>query len=285
MWRYRWQSTGWSLSGSFDVMRLVSSGDSSASYNMALDEALSVSARQGGSGPTLRLYGWDRPSVSLGRHQRAGILDLAHCLEAGIPVVRRPTGGRAILHGMELTYSFSAPAGITGLGTGVLESYKALSHAFMHAFKSLGLSAMSTSKAKKSASHASINPLCFSSASYGEISVSGRKIIGSAQRRWPDGFLQQGSIPLELDQEGMARVFGVDAEAHREMAGLSEFDRSITLERLSEAVVQGFREAFSVEVALVAPDKEEEALARKLQGWKYLDEDWTLNRLNPKGPR
>ncbi|MCK4910151.1 MAG: lipoate--protein ligase family protein [Thermodesulfovibrionales bacterium] len=263
-------------------MRLVSSGASSAFYNMALDEALSVFARKGGSGPTLRLYGWDRPSVSLGRNQRAGLLDLDHCAQAGIPVVRRPTGGRAILHGEELTYSFSAPVGIRGLGTGVLESYEALSHAFMHAFNSLGLSAMSTSKAKKSASHASTNPLCFSSASYGEISVSGRKIIGSAQRRWPDGFLQQGSIPLKLDREGMSRVFAMDADAYQDMAGLCEFDSDITLERLCEAVVRGFGEVFSVEVALAPPDKEEEALARKLEEEKYSQEGWTLNPLNPR---
>ena len=284
MWRYRCPSTGWSLSGRFDVMRLVSSGASSASYNMALDEALSISARSGGPGPTLRLYGWDRPSVSLGRNQRAGLLDLDYCARAGIPVVRRPTGGRAILHGEELTYSFSAPVGIRGLGTRVLDSYEALSHAFMHAFESLGLSAMSTSKAKKSASHVSINPLCFSSASYGEISVSGRKKIGSAQRRWPEGFLQQGSIPLKLDRDGMARVFGVAADAYQDMAGLCEFDRNITLERLCEAVVRGFGEAFSVEVALVTPDKEEEELARKLQEQKYLQEAWTLNPHNPLNP-
>ncbi len=133
----------------FESLRLVTSGACSASYNMALDEALSVSARSGNSPPCLRIYGWDRPSVSLGRMQRASDLDLDYCKQAAIPVVRRPTGGRAILHAVELTYSFSASNNIKGLGSGVLDCYAALAQAFMHAFKSLGFSALSGSRTKK----------------------------------------------------------------------------------------------------------------------------------------
>ncbi len=266
------------MGSNWKALRLVASGPCSASYNMALDEALSESARKGGSGPCLRIYGWREPSVSLGRMQRAGDIDLSYCKQAGIPVVRRPTGGRAILHGAELTYSFSASNSLKGLGSGVLDCYAALSHAFMCAFRRLGLSAMSGSRLKKAEGPRSANPLCFSSASYGEISVAGRKIIGSAQRRWPDGLLQQGSIPLELDRKGMGRVFNLGADAYQDMAGLRELDSMIELEHLHDAVVEGFREVFGVEVVTSRPDKKEEELARRLQREKYLLQQWTLKR-------
>jgi len=265
------------LGSNWKTLRLVASGACSASYNMALDEALSESARKGGSGPCLRTYGWDRPSVSLGYLQRSGDIDLSYCKQAGVPVVRRPTGGRAILHGVELTYSFSASNSLKGFGSGVLDCYAALSHVFMFAFKSLGLSAMSGSRLKKAEGPRNANPLCFSSASYGEISVSGRKIIGSAQRRWPDGFLQQGSIPLELDRERMCRVFG-GVGSDLGLTALCELDSAIGLEQLHDAVVEGFRQVFDVEVVTGRPDKKEEELARKLQQEKYLLDQWTLKR-------
>ena len=88
--------------------RLINSGTGSASYNMALDEAIAISVRKGGSPPTLRLYSWDMPSVTLGCFQKIRDIDIEYCRDASIPVVRRPTGGRAILHNKELTYSFSA---------------------------------------------------------------------------------------------------------------------------------------------------------------------------------
>ena len=267
------------MGSNWKALRLVASGPCSASYNMALDEALSESARKGGSDPCLRIYGWREPSVSLGYLQRSGDIDLSYCKQAGIPVVRRPTGGRAILHGVELTYSFSASNRIKGFGSSVLDCYAALSHAFMCAFSSLGFSAMSGSRTKKTEGPKSSNPLCFSSASYGEISVSGRKIIGSAQRRWSDGFLQQGSIPLELDRKGMCRVFGVDDKGSGlGMSALRELDSTIELGHLHDAVVEGFREVFGVEVVTARPDKKEEELARRLQREKYLLQQWTLKR-------
>ncbi|HEB01824.1 MAG TPA: lipoate--protein ligase family protein, partial [Nitrospirae bacterium] len=198
------------MSGSFKVLRLIDHfrhAPASAAFNMALDEALLDSACKGESPPTLRLYGWSEPAVSIGRHQRASDVDLAFCRERSIPVVRRPTGGRAILHGLELTYSFSAHLPLPGFGRSVLDSYGTLSRAFMHAFRSLGLAALNGSRRKKGPGPDGANPLCFASASYGEISIGGKKIIGSAQRRCPYGFLQQGSIPLALDRETMSSVF------------------------------------------------------------------------------
>ena len=271
------------MSGSFKVLRLIDHfrhAPASAAFNMALDEALLDSACKGESPPTLRLYGWSEPAVSIGRHQRASDVDLAFCRERSIPVVRRPTGGRAILHGLELTYSFSAHLPLPGFGRSVLDSYGTLSRAFMHAFRSLGLAALNGSRRKKGPGPDGANPLCFASASYGEISIGGKKIIGSAQRRCPYGFLQQGSIPLALDRETMSSVFFYKEGGGPDhgMAALGELDGSITLEGLKDAVVNGFRDVFSIDVARSGPDEREEELAARLAERKYLSEHWTLRR-------
>jgi lipoate-protein ligase A len=88
--------------------RLIDSGPGDAFYNMALDEAIATGVRKGAAAPTLRLYGWDRPSLTLGCFQKTADINIEYCRSHDIPVVRRPTGGRAILHGDELTYSLSA---------------------------------------------------------------------------------------------------------------------------------------------------------------------------------
>ena len=243
---------------------------------MALDEALAATARAGGP-PTLRLYGWDVPSVSLGRFQPVEDLELSAL--KGIPYVRRPTGGRAILHGDELTYSFTAPLGLEGMGGGLLETYGVLSQAFMHAFSSLGIQALGGVRGKHAVGNDN-NPLCFSSASFGEISSGGRKIIGSAQRRWTDGLLQQGSIPLSLDHGGMARVFrGLDAEEIKgSMAGLRELAPRVTLEDLEKAVVEGFARALSLDPDPSGPEEKEKGFASRLQKEKYSHRSWTHSR-------
>jgi lipoate-protein ligase A len=90
-----------------DRWRFIDTGLCTASYNMALDEAIATAVKRGNSPPTLRLYGWDRPSVSVGYFQNVCDIDSDYCIKKGIPIVRRPTGGRAILHDGEITYSFS----------------------------------------------------------------------------------------------------------------------------------------------------------------------------------
>ncbi len=174
--------------------RLIDSGPQDAFYNMALDEAIASAVRENVSPSTLRFYGWTLPSISIGCFQKTDNLDLGYAFLAGIPVVRRPTGGRGILHGDELTYSFSSPNEGAFAG-GLFESYQALSAAFSLVFSRLGL-LIETQKRKHAPGR---SPLCFQSASFGEITVGGKKIIGSAQRRRRNGFLQQGSIPLNID--------------------------------------------------------------------------------------
>lgn len=277
--------------------RLIDSGPGDAHFNMALDEALARSVRddarspeQGGMYPTLRLYAWRTPSVTLGRFQRASEVDTALCAERGIPFVRRITGGRAILHGAELTYSFSAPI-LSGsfAHKGLFESYAALSTAFMEAFVSLGLKVSATSRRRADLADAGRSaristpqargksPLCFSSTSFAEITIDGRKIIGSAQRRWPGGMLQQGSIPLKQQREDAGRVFG-DKVAASGLMGLCEADPLITYESLRDALRLGFEKAFAVTLVQGQPTESELELAASLEAERYRAREWNYLR-------
>lgn len=259
--------------------RLIDSGPLDAAYNMALDEALAFSVRTGQSPPTLRLYTWQSPSVSIGRFQRINSINHTLCCQRHIPLVRRPTGGRAVLHASELTYSFSAPATVAPFSGGLWESYHLLASAFSRAFTLLGLSPSLHDK-KKSPQHRS--PVCFSAPSYGEFTVNGRKCIGQAQRHWAGnsaGLLQQGSLPLDIDYAEIAEFFGGAPGEHASaMVGIRELLPDVTLEGLKLAVRQGFEVQFGASLAQGAPSAQEIALADRLEREKYLAPAWTAQR-------
>src|SRR6266496_4232649 len=194
--------TGW---------RFIDSGPCPASYNMAVDEAVACFVREGQSPPTLRLYECICPSVTIGCFQKIDSVDMAYCTERDIPIVRRPTGGRAILHNQELTYSFSAGTANGLFSHGLRDSYKKISAAFCSALSSLGLyPEANIAREMSGEDRASKNPLCFHAASFGEITLHNKKVIGSAQKRWNGALLQQGSIPYIIDWDILKKVFGLD---------------------------------------------------------------------------
>ncbi len=256
--------------------RLIESGPSTASYNMALDEAIAVFVRKGGLPPTLRLYGWDRPSVSLGCFQRISDVNSSYCGEKGIAIVRRPTGGRAILHRDEMTYSFSARTSGRGpFSKGLLDSYKKIGEAFYLAFGKIGISVETKAEREKGRVLAG-SPLCFQSSSYGEILIGNRKVVGSAQKRWDDGLLQQGSIPYSYDEELIRNIFGEGRHTSlRECAvGLREVIPEFDEARFREIIASSFEETFGISFVPALPSREEGALALELEQEKYLPARW-----------
>ena len=192
--------------------RLIHSGPCDAFYNMALDEAIAAEVRRGAAPPTLRLYGWDRPALTLGCFQKTSGINVEYCRSQDIPVVRRPTGGRAILHGDELTYSFSAKTDRDPFSHGLLDSYRRISAAFSIALKKIGVIADSK-KEREKGRVLGRNPLCFQSSSFGELLLENKKLVGSAQKRWNDGLLQQGSIPYLQHDEPLKGIFGAEKTA------------------------------------------------------------------------
>lgn len=261
--------------------RFIDSGPCSASYNMAVDEAVAISVRKGDSPATLRLYGWDRPSVSLGSFQGLTGINIPFCEANGIPIVRRPTGGRAILHGDELTYSFSSAS--EGLfSEGLLDSYRKLSSALKSALDTLGVRATVKMK-RESGRTLARNPLCFKTTSYGEISSGGKKLIGSAQKRWKNGFLQQGSIPYAEDKELMNKIFTIvpPSDLKKTIGGLRGLVKDLNPERFKEALRTAFENTFRVNVIPSSLSPQEIHLAQALESQKYRSREWTFLRQIP----
>jgi lipoate-protein ligase A len=242
---------------------------------MAVDEAVSFSVRKETAPPALRLYGWASPSVTIGYFQKIGEIDFDYCMLKGIPVVRRITGGRAILHADEMTYSFSVRTKGQFAG-GLLDSYRRISTAFSGAFINAGMSPelTLTSRTRRLSLK---SPLCFQSASYGELTIQKMKVIGSAQKRWPSGLLQQGSIPFSLDRGEICRVFGLK-DAERTMAGVREIVPDLDADQFRNAVRLSFEETFNIRWSLAPLSREELSLARELEEEKYLSRQWNFRR-------
>jgi lipoate-protein ligase A len=261
------------------VWRIIDTGSMNAAYNMALDEAISRSVLNGSVPPTLRLYGWSVPSVSLGYFQSIREIDVPYCKGNSIPIVRRPTGGRAILHGREVTYSFSAKNEGPSFSDGLLSTYGSLSRAFHRALSSLGID-VSVKTRQARARDLTKSALCFQSVSYGELSVGDKKVMGSAQKRWREGFLQQGSIQLRIDSEEMERVFRKADRQHilSSMTGLENIISSLSRDALAASIREAFEEVFQVQLITSDLSEEEGELALHLQREKYLSEEWTFRR-------
>ena len=246
---------------------------------MALDEAIAGAVRKKGLPPALRLYGWDRRALSIGCFQKAADIDREYCAAEGIPIVRRPTGGRAVLHHDELTYSFAARTGGGAFSGGLLDSYKRISEAFSLAFRKAGVLA-GPRKSREKGSVLSGSPLCFQSGSFAEIMIGERKIVGSAQKRWADGLLQQGSIPYSYDEEETRRVVRIPRAValNKCMAGVREVIPGLDDAGFKRIIAAAFEETFDISFVLSLPSPEELALARELEEQKYLHPAWNFQR-------
>lgn len=190
-------------------------------YNMAVDQVLQESVR-GGAPPVLRFYRWDPPCLSLGRNQRtAGVLTPESVAAMGLDVVRRPTGGAAVVHDRELTYSVAVPVGELGSPR---ETYLALNRALVAGLQRLGIAA-STAPLARSGGPAPGDPrmeaACFRNAAPGEVLACGRKLVGSAQRCQDRVVLQHGSILLDEPTYDVEDLWQTDGAAGTSPAALS----------------------------------------------------------------
>lgn len=181
--------------------RFLTTSPAPGAENMAVDEALMERARATGEW-TLRVYAWSTPTISLGRNQTAvGRYDLERIEQRGLGVVRRPTGGRAILHDREVTYSVTAPTAAAGeLG----ESYRRINRLLLAALHQLGVGASVASPTTR-AVPPGMSP-CFDEPAAGELVVEGRKLAGSAQWRMDGALLQHGSILVADDQSSLTEL-------------------------------------------------------------------------------
>lgn len=253
--------------------------------NMAIDEAIAGAVRSESVPPTLRFYAWDPPTLSLGYAQELSDVDMERLHTLGWGVVRRLTGGRAILHTDELTYSVAAPVNDPRVAGGVVESYRRLSQGLMAGLVALG-AAVHSDKADGDA-HRFKGPVCFEVPSDYEITVSGKKLIGSAQtRRGPgDVVLQHGTLPLVGDISRITEALVFADESARADARARVVERAATLEtalrravsfeEAARAMAQGFGEALNLTLEPGRLTATEQAEAERLRAEKYASDAWT----------
>ena len=267
--------------------RLLRSGDAEGARNMALDEAIFEQVASGGCPPTLRLYGWQPPAVSLGRFQELdGSLDLAEIERRGYGLVRRPTGGRAILHDDELTYLVAVREQDLEQGGTLHGSYRQISRGLEAGLALLGLpSAMGTERVGPVADR-SLAAVCFAKAARCDLTSAGRKVVGSAQMRAKGAILQHGSIPLHLRSEDVLAVMpGPAGDAgllRRRAAGIADvLGRDVSREELAEAVIAGFAQALGLSLVPGSLTPTEDQRASELVATKYGTPAWTQDGLPP----
>jgi len=210
--------------------RLVHSPPAIGAWNMAVDEAILEAAGQGTALPTLRLYAWEPPCLSLGYAQPVADVDQAALAQHKWDLVRRPTGGRAILHTDELTYSVSAPHSEARVAGSVLESYQRLAQALLQALHRLAVPAETEEKYTLPEDANLKGPVCFEVPSNWEITVNGKKLIGSAQVRRQAGVLQHGSLPMYGDLARITEVLAFPDNEARTEAALRLLARATTVE-------------------------------------------------------
>ena len=260
---------------------------------MARDEAIFEAGGSGGQPATLRLYGWAPPAVSLGYFQAlSGSVNLTALRRRGFGLVRRPTGGRAIAHHHEVTYSVCIRTEELGVGDGVLRSYKELSRGLEAGLRLLGLPAAMPDRPRHTddspgeravpeAARADLHAVCFARTTAGDMAVAGRKIVGSAQLRRAGTILQHGSIPLRMDLAEHAEILcssadtGTRAQLRSAAVGVAEaLGREVGFEELAAAVVAGFTAALGVSFDMARLSDAESTRAAELACTRYATDAW-----------
>ena len=253
--------------------------------NMAIDEAILHALAEDNGRPTIRFFQWTPPCLSLGYNQHWHDVDETACQRLGYTWTRRPTGGKAILHTDEVTYSLIIPQDDPRIRGGIVESYRALSLGLLCGLSKLGVPAAQATKedvqTQRQAGRG--GPVCFDTPSRYEITWQGQKLIGSAQLRRRQVVLQHGTLPLHGDLNRILNVLALPEEERSLQADLLP-KRAITLERVLgrvlsfeqvvAALAAGFAEELNITLQEIPLSDREQALAEQLRASQYANEAW-----------
>jgi lipoate-protein ligase A len=256
---------------------------------MAVDDAILQAVSSDMAPPTLRLYAWSHPCLTLGRGQKAADVDFERVAALGWEVIRRPSGGTAVLHEDELTYSIALPAGHALSHVDIVESYRQISHALLAGLRLLGLAAHADPMISRPVIK---SPVCFDIPSHYEVTVSRRKLVGSAQVRRKGGALHHGSLPLKGDLGRICDGLAYPDESRREQAKTQVRTRAITLSEAlgqyiawptaADAIAKGFTSALEIDVIPDELTSVERETAARLATELYGHIEWRRN-VNPQG--
>ena len=269
---------------------IIEDAPRSGPANMAVDQAIAEACAAGDSPATLRFYRWQPPAVSLGRHQPLAEIDLAAVERLGYEVVRRPTGGRAILHTDELTYSVAAVAQEPRVHGGVMDAYLRLSNALVAGLAQLGVVATKADAHVRAG--ADVSAACFEVPSAYELTAGGRKLMGSAQSRRAGYVLQHGSLPLVGDIARVVDVLALPAEdAARlraelrtractlaEVLGVVEDDPQVGFLPVAQAMAGGFQRVLNLRFQASQATPAEVRRAAMLIREQFASTEWTRHR-------
>jgi lipoyl(octanoyl) transferase len=274
--------SAFSASTSDGAWRLLQDPPASGACNMAVDEVLLDGVAAGSAPPTLRFYQWAPPCLSLGYFQPFEVVDVDGCRALGVDIIRRPTGGRAILHDRELTYSVVLPASVLGHDGGVLLSYHRLSLALEEGLKRLGVP-VALAPASAAQAVPAHGPVCFDRPSAHEILLYGRKLVGSAQVRRSTAILQHGSILIEPRIARLLACLRLPDGSENGLiedgvAGLAEVG-NFEPAQIAGALADAFAEQFGVTVTCGPLRPDERRAVEALAASKYQAAAWTERAL------
>ena len=257
--------------------RRLDTGERDGATNMAIDEAILRGVADGSSPPTLRFFAWRPACLSLGQAQPAGDVDFDACRALGVDVVRRPTGGRAILHVDELTYSVAAPESEARVQGGIVESYRRLSEGLLAGLSRIGLPVQQVERPDNH--DRDQGPVCFEVPSNYEIVFDGHKLVGSAQVRKNGVVLQHGSLPLVGDIARICDVLATKPDRERVRARAITVERAIgravTFDSAARSMAEGFASLLNLRLEPGDLTPPERVWAEELRRDKYASDAWT----------
>ncbi|WP_338470229.1 biotin/lipoate A/B protein ligase family protein [Niallia sp. XMNu-256] len=275
-----------------ETWRFIDSGNGSPAFNMALDEALLEWNSQGKFPPVIRFYGWNPATLSIGYFQRVEKeINMDAVREKNIGFVRRPTGGRAVLHEHELTYSVIVSESHPEMPKTVTEAYRVISEGILKGFHQLGLEAyfaVPTTDADRDALKSPHSAVCFDAPSWYELVVEGRKVAGSAQTRQKGVILQHGSILIDVDEDKLFSLFKFPNDRVKERmqrsfknkaVAINEISpKRVTLEEAKRAFKVGFEEGLNINLEPYQLTADEMNAVMDIAKSRYENDEWNFMR-------
>ncbi len=268
----------------------INSGAGSPSFNMALDEALLTWHSEGLIPPVIRFYSWQPAALSIGYFQKVEKeIDMEAVNRLGLGFVRRPTGGRGVLHEHELTYSIIVSEAYPDMPETVTEAYRVLSEGLLKGFQNLGLEAyfsVPDTEDKRADLKKPKSAVCFDAPSWYEMVVEGKKVAGSAQTRQKGVILQHGAILIDLDADKLLSVFKFSSEEAKERMRVKIPEKAVSINSLRsqpvteqqciEAFRDGFKEALAINLEPFELTAEQLAEVKRIEEKKYANSEWNF---------
>ncbi|MEM1502149.1 biotin/lipoate A/B protein ligase family protein [Domibacillus sp. 8LH] len=275
-----------------ETWAFLDTGNQNAAYNMAVDEALLDWHSKGLIPPVVRFYGWEPAALSIGYFQKAEKeVDFDAVRNYGLGFVRRPTGGRGVLHEHELTYSVIVSEEHPDMPTGVTEAYRVISEGVLQGFRKLGLAAefaVPRTEEEKASLKNPRSSVCFDAPSWYELVVEGRKVAGSAQTRQKGVILQHGSILLDLDEDKLFSLFHYPNDRVKERMKKAFGNKAVainalraepvTLDEARVAFKQGFEEGLNIHLEPLVLTGGQKRQIETIQRDRYENPDWNFRR-------